>query len=370
LSACTTATTHTLQNAEATGLIMPLDALAAGDENLSHQTARVELNDIIVTANFTSSIVFPIQQDLEFDATEGELLILIEEGSRVAAGDAIARLAFGMDTRLELEFFSANQQLVQSHTDFAAEQARRQAEIAAAPSGSLEQQLLQTQLARFELSSQTAINNLEYAVANLENRLLGEVIYAPFDGVITFIAHPNHNIRWNPVIATIIDDSRFYFQITIGDATQALGRYNNIGHGDILALRSTARHTVGGIEQPMLDFEAQVVSDSWASGLRSNFTYLLTPADKQGFLDDVAAVGIELHHLTDLAIMAHVYIVHAYNAPTLPSDAVRLEEPLNYVFVYNNGRLSRRYVQVGARAGGLSEILSGIDIGTEVVILP
>ena len=362
-----------LADAEAAGIIMP-QAYFDADESGS-QIVRVELQDITTNTTFMAPITFPRQQDLYFDALYGDITIYVEEGQRVQAGDVLAHLSFDIDTRLELDYFSAVQRLEQFDAEFAREQNRRRAEIAAAQYGSPQRRLLDTQLEHFVFVSGIARDTLLDEAADLAYLLLGENIIAPFDGIVTYIVGPPYNLRWNPLIATIVDDSTFFFQITMGDAQPLIDRYNNIGHGDIVTLRTTARHVVGGVEQPMLEFDARVVTDSWASGMRGLFTYLLVPVDMNSFQEAVMLIESEngsrgMHNLPDLVIMAHVEIIHARDALTLPTDAVRFADPRNYVFVYNEGGLGRRYIQAGVRGGGLVQIISGLEAGTEVVIVP
>jgi len=396
-----------LEDAEAAGIIMSR-AYFDNAQPDDHEIVLVEQQDIKVDVSYTASVVFPIQQDLHFQALAGELSLYAEVGQRVQQGDLLARLTFDKDTRLELDIFTARQRLDQFNADFTTERSRRTAAIAAAresiaalynddndydyddenDNGNnneytrqqiyLEIRLMETDLERYIFNSSITRTELQHELDILEGLLGGEEIRAPFDGLIIYCARPTAAIHWNPTIITIVDDDVLYFQITMNVGQPPMGLYSNIRHDDIITIATRTIHEVNGVERPLLEFDARVVTDSWAArGNRTQHTFWLVPADFQSFYDDVLLIETDglpgLHLLQDVALQAQVEVTLALNSPVLPVAAVRFEDrirdPQNYVFVYSNGILGRRFVETGAQAGGYVQIISGLDVGIQVVII-
>jgi multidrug efflux pump subunit AcrA (membrane-fusion protein) len=55
---------------------------------------------------------------------------------------------------------------------------------------------------------------------------------------------------------------------------------------------------------------------------------------------------------------------------TVPLAAVHEEDRRTFVYIYDEGRLGKRYVQAGFTGGGYVQIISGLEAGVRVVILP
>ena len=383
----------TLADAETAGLIMSRAHFEAVADEGGFEVVRVELQDITAGTTFMAPIVFPVERQLRFQATEGAIGLYVEVGQRVREGDVLARLTSGMDTRLELDHFAARQRLEQFEEGFETELERRRLEIEAAGENMaaldededtseyakrqayLGLQLLELGLERFVFSGGITRDTLQNQVSVLYNLIDGEEITAPFDGIVTFLISRPFDLGTNPPIVTIVDDSVFFFEITMGDTQPMIDRYDNIRHGDIITLRAVGRQDADGTERPVLEFDARVVTESWASGMRGLFTYWLKPVDMQSFHEAMQIIetgGLPgPHNLLNLAIRANVEVVQGQNSLVLPNAAVRLEEPNNnYVFIYNNGRPGKRFIQIGIRSGGIVEIISGLEAGAEVVILP
>jgi len=389
-AACTTGeqSNFTLADAESAGLIMSQAQFEDAVEDGSFEIVQAELQDITAVSTFVAPIVFPTEQFLYFQAREGALNVYVEMGQRVRQGDLLARLTFEMDARLELDYFAARQRLEQFEEGYAAEHSRRTAEIAAARENMadldedtdedtrrqayLQLQLLELGLQRHIFNSNSTRSTLQSQAAALSELTTGEEIVAPFDGIVTFVVSPPHNLGIGPPIVAIADDSIFFFQITSNE------RYNIIRHGDILDLRVAGMQEVDGVYQPLLEFDARVVTESWASGMRDEFTYWLVPVDMDSFNQGVQLIETDglpgIHNLIGSIIRTNIEAIHVQNSLVLPTSAVRFEEPRHhYVFVYNDGRPSRRFVQVGIQVGarsGATQIISGLEAGTQVVILP
>ena len=371
----------TLTDAEQAGLIMPRTHFEDASGDSIFEIVQVGMQDITSGTTFLAPIVFPSERNLSFQATEGEISFYVELGQRVRQGDVLARLTFDLNIRLEMDYFAIRQQIYLLEENFEQELSRRRAQINAAGNEEADEytrrqarlalQLLELDLERFILNHNISRDALENQAAALHNFINGEEITAPFDGIVTYLTLYPVDLRSNPVIATVADENIFFFQITLGDGHPLLRYYNIIRRGDIITLHS-------GDD---LEFDAVIVTDSWASGQRAQFIYWLKPADMQGFNETMRQISPgdapNLHSIFYFAPRANVDVIVAQDALVLQANAVHSENPLTYavftynyyVFIYNEGRPSKRYVQTGIRSGGLVQIVSGLEVGDRVVIM-
>ncbi|MCL2377282.1 MAG: hypothetical protein FWC76_07810 [Defluviitaleaceae bacterium] len=373
LSACTEATQRGFEiaDAEAAGIIMPQGLHSDDSEGQNFQIIEVSRQDMTTNTNSTAQLIFPIEQHLYFQGQEGSVVLLVEEGQYVREGDVLARRAIDADARLEIAYSAAKLRLEQFEEGFAREHSARLAEIADARQhqSSLELALLEIGLERFVFNSNIARSAIQDEVTALADTIRGEEIVAPFDGMVIFTISGPYNLLWNPRIITIVDHNLFFYQFTISAGGSM--NYNTIRHGDIITLRSNERHVVDGAERPVLEFDGRIVTDSWASGERNSFTYWLVPVDMDGLLETDGLLNADnpLHTLFSMNFTAQIEILRAENNLTLPIAAVHAEDRRNFVFVYNEGRLGKRYVHAGLRGGGYVQIISGLEDGAQVVIL-
>lgn len=375
----------TLEDATAAGMLMPFNELAGADFGSDFEVVEVVRQDLIGNARIAFQLYFPIREALVFTANEGDLTLYVRRGQAVQEGDILARLSFDATVELELAHFNANQRLRQFEEILTSERERRQAAIAdlRAESGyeqqtALEIQRLETGLQIFELTNQARGYALREDVAAIYQLLTGENLIAPFDGIVLAINYIGTNTR-----ITVADCSVFFLKFeTFFEPERRRQHYDLMGHGDIVAMRSLETYDdEHGEEQPYLQFDAQVVTEVWASGRRMLYTYLLRPVHEERLFDALEQLAEELDEEVDSrhplyilmqkTIFADVDVVYASNALTLPAGAIREEANEYYVFIYNDGNHGKRYVQVdGTRLGGYVTVLSGLDEGTKVVILP
>ena len=373
--ACGEAAQHSLglADAEAAGIIMPQSVHFETSDSQDFQMIEATRQDITTNAVLTAQLVFPMEQHLHFQAQEGSLTLLVENGQIVREGDVLARLTFEVDARLEIEYSAARLRFEQFEAEFMREQSERLTAIEEARQEALpELALLEIGLERFVFNGNITRNTMRNEMTMLSEMLQGEDIIAPFDGMIISAIGGPYNLRWNPRIMTIVDYTVFFYQFTIATDHPVMNLYNTIGQGDIITLRSNERHEVDGVEQPVLEFDARVVTDSWASGARRSFIYWLTPVDMEGLLEDARLLDEEnpLYNMFDMSFTAQIEIVRAANSITLPNAAVNDEDRRSFVHIYNDGRLGKRYVETGVRGAGYVQIISGLEDGAQVVILP
>ena len=376
----------TLEDATAAGMLLPFEELAGADFGSEFEVVEVIRQDLITNAQIPFWLNFPVRETLTFTATEGDLTLYARIGQAVQEGDVLARLAFDSTVELELAYFNANQRLRRFEESFTTERQRRLSAIAALraePSSSqtaLEIQHLETGLQVFELTNQANREALQDEVGTWYQLLTGEYIIAPGDGMVIAIdgTGPQTSI-------TIADCSVFFLRFVMERRPELRRQhYDLMGHGEIFTLHSAETYEDEyGEEHPYLQFDARVVTDIWASGERNLFIYSLRPVDKDGLLDVLNSLVEEfneefdggyahpLYILLQKDIVTDVEVVHAPNALTLHTRAIREEGSQNYVFIYNDGNPGKRFIQVdSARVGNYVSILTGLDEGTKVVIMP
>ena len=108
------------------------------------------------------------------------------------------------------------------------------------------------------------------------------------------------------------------------------------------------------------------VSDIWVGGTRDHFHQWLLPLDTETFMYQLD--GMDFTERLGLNLTASTDFVLSRGDVLLPAAAVQPEDVRDFVFVYNEGMLGKRYVQTGARHGGMVQIIAGIEPGEMVVI--
>jgi len=355
--------TFALADAEDYGIIISYEAVVEWEL----QVAEAIRQDITGEENFVAQLVFPITEHLHLQNTRGELTLLAEEGQRVMEGDVLARLVFDADARAEMNYLTARRNLEQIEENFTQEHNERLSQISDARAriaglegnarrrALLELELLEVGLERFLLVGRTNRDTARDEVAAIEHALTTEEIIAPFDGMISFVtSHPN-NLDRNPRIISIVNDDVFFFRLSHSH------NFNIMGRGDIVTL------SVDGFE-----FDTQVVTDSWAGGERSSFTYWLAPMSSNDIYEAALSAGAENPMLTLLnaRTTARVDTIRAVDTIVLPRRAFRNDGRGDFVYVYNDGRTSKRYINAGLRTTNYGQVISGLEPGTQVVISP
>ena len=389
-TACTAGAPPTdVSEAVSQGLIMSIEAA----ENVPVRAIRRDiatarsgqLTDNIV---IPVSLYFPLQQDLYFRNTTGEFTLLVENGQRVAEGDNLANLRLDND-RLEVNRIQTEIRIQQHDQNTANEAARRRTEINSARfyaeyasnDADLTRMLLhvaQLELAydRFRFNAANTRRTLIRELEEIQERLAGEYLLAPFGGtvrnVITTIPYEFFENR-QPRILILIDEDNLLFSITLSEGRQRQIAQTPVGvfsHGRILTIQS--HHADYRGRPPTLSFEARIVTDLWGAGYRGDFIFLLAPVDKDGLLEALSEIDPydPVHAFRSFNLQADVEFTVVDYGVLIPHQAVQTQDRLHFTFVYENGNQIRRFVNPGARAGNYIHIISGIDAGEQVVILP
>jgi hypothetical protein len=181
----------------------------------------------------------------------------------------------------------------------------------------------------------------------------------------------------------IVDPDEFLFQVSISTTHTLETHYNIMGHGDIITVRERTEsgEDEDDSSQPRIEFEARVVTDSWAAGQRQTVMYLLKPTNPDGLTDRLLAQDGGNPILTLRSLRWSVPLEYAATPKgiTLPVTTIHREhirdtrdqiiEELQYVFIYIDGRVEKRSINMGKTIDGYVQIITGIDEDAKVVIL-
>jgi len=216
-------------------------------------------------------------------------------------------------------------------------------------------EIYELQLEKMEIDFEMFMKNSEKRLAEIQKQfeetvelLSGERIYAPFDGMVRYITNKNFSadVFNGEHLVTLYDTS--VYQVIVERANTDLMRF-----GDIVEI-------LYGDE---FVFNAKVVSDplvNFRSPPLDSGVFILQPLN---FTEDVSYFDDPTRRLT-----AQYKIVDLDDVVLVPKQAIRTEDQNRYVYIYENGVQKKRYVQTGLEYQGEVQILSGLEIGQEVII--
>jgi hypothetical protein len=156
---------------------------------------------------------------------------------------------------------------------------------------------------------------------------------------------------WNRVL-TIYDDSKLQF---IGQ-----GAIDLIRHGDII---------IGEISVDELVFEMKVVSDPIVTDTReSAYSFILQPTDREAFWQMIYGLEMDFQTLAQRVVIGHILAYEARNVVVIPRHAIHPEDGREWVHLYEDGQLKKRYIVTGLTHEGRTQVISGLDPGQMVVL--
>ena len=201
------------------------------------------------------------------------------------------------------------------------------------------------QLERFIFDNRRTRQGLQERLDDLTRPFEPIRVYAPFDGIIlSNTGATNQNFHnW---IINIADHTNLSFS--------AVSTSDILRHGVVYPV------SVYQLEDFLFYIYMKVVSDHFANSRAAAVVdFTLRPLIDIDISDIVNATSFRIY-TNDVLV---------YNALVLPNHAIRPENRLEYVLLYENGNFIRRYVSRGLQFGGSSQILIGLSEGM-VVVLP
>ena len=338
------------------------------DRAFRGQTAQVVVGDIISDQD-SVRIGFDTSQlrELHFSREEVRLTeILVSLDQEVSKGDVLAIGEF--DTREleeELEILRLSIELVEQglerdrgqHEDLLAQMGRDLDLM----TDEHERYTQEQRIVRQELLMERDISQQESRLeAYNEQRdelyalLEGDKIIAPFDGVIVTVRDTDRTgfvVTNEDVIIRMIDPHRMQFVAT--------------DHIDLVRVGDVFPAVMGRDE---FEFEVQVVSDPITTDTREEvYTFVLQPVDREGFWNSFFESGMTYSVLRTISITGFPTRHEIRGVLTIPVEALHDYDRRFYVWVYEDGEIRRRFIDVGFRDEEHVQVLSGLEEGQWVV---
>jgi hypothetical protein len=348
-----------------------------------YRTALVTLGDLVYPWQAPVGLVFPDTFPVAFEITdrvwhEARLRRLaFRINDEIQAGQFVAELYYEDNTLLEIHLMELTFERQEFERWFAEEDSRRLNELAN----------LQHELQIAENWQQTALllsrRELEYTLflqdnqqrsehfnqreQDLNRQLKGERLYAPVDGIVTFVTTAANGVLFRDIpyvwassnppgfgIMTVVDDSSLYFTVS--------GRRDVFRYGQVFLVR--------GVLASGPSFYVKVANDPLIFPVSRSGTQeiMLIPADETAFLDELALHGLRPWDLRGIDFVIEAPVVLAVDTVLVPTEAIHTENVRSFVYVYDDNLVRRRYVNVGVGFGGLTQILTGLTPGQRVIL--
>ena len=390
-TACREVETHIdpLQAAIENGIIMEaVEIIKTEEEEILTETwfdiIYPEYETLNMTLPVTARIQAPQVERLTFRGTRGYVEIFTMQRAQVSEGDLLATLS-SEDLMLHIELTQAENRLEQFEAANQSQEENLLANIREARTNNIdEESAIRLEIAEidyqiFLVNRDNTINDLRTYINDLRLRINGENMYAPFDGQIIRTIENDTFIERRTQIVTLANMSNFVLNINANDFGMSFWNAMNdiqswqstFRFGDILSFESESRHP-DDPEKPLLEFDAMLVTDMYSGTAFFDWGigFTIYPVDKEALLAKIEELDISAFQFNNMRFTTMITMRRLHQSLTLPRRAVSELGERYFVTVHNNGVLSRRFVEIGSTGfQGIYEILSGIDIDTEVVIL-
>ena len=315
---------------------------------------------------------FIIQQHLSFTSSGGEFTNIIQSpvGTRVSEGDILATQFFSerLSEAYEIERRRLEFEISLFETRIRNERRMRQDNIAAAryefenaapeyqEAARLRLNRLQLQFTRFNNSANEQRENFDERMERLSP--ITNYLYAPFDGILISVtnAPQGSSVTAGHVLFTIAYEPSFEFRV---NSLPGVVRFGNI-------FTITWTHPDG---YEYISFCAIVVSDALLAPVGGNIRqYSLQPLDHESFNEKLLEFNMTAFDLLGPELRLEIRESLIYDALILPARAIRPEAGAEYVVIYDDGRLLKRYVTTGFRFAAYAQVIMGVEYGQGVVM--
>lgn len=363
------------------------------DENdaIQLELTEVFVSDLVQQREIPVTVTFPNIVPVAFEATINQSFGITPhiweygryygpiffEGQGIQEGDFIGELFFEVPTSLALERDALFLEIEEFERGFAREQNRRLAEIndlqrEAANASYDTMEIAYLRLRQRQLEHTVFLNTqndrregFQDRLYRLEAPIQGERLYAPFSGMIYFVnwgvtaQHTNlfrERIFWQGGarnVVTILDTSDVRFTVYTPAYVMRFG--------DRLIV-----YLMGG----EVYFNMHVVTDPLTQQVMRTglFDFELAPVCMDEFFSTLEYHDMAVHDLRHGFWRAQPVLHLAFGATVVHQNAIAQEGPRDYVLLYENGSLSKRYVLLGQSLGTYVQILTGLEPGQKVVL--
>ena len=331
-----------------------------GEETTQFILVPVIRGDMVREVDLQVAPHFAVTRSLSFERYGGVYMgsLVSGVGARVEAGDVLAVQEFTPTEPQEINLHQINFQLEQFEARFNRERTARNQELRDARANAGPQGVERLIVNRLQLQFDRFIQSGEETRANYNRRIydLGlhdDEIIAPFGGIITHISDFNHGhtVTHDNFFFVLADESSFEFVI------QALPEVVRLGN--IL--------TIQGYD---FEFDAVVTSDALAIvDTPQLLRFSLQPTDPAAFYEMLADMGMSPFDLIGTLLRTEISETLIHNTLLLPTTAIRQEDRAEYVIIYDNGSLRKRYISRGLEFRSYVQILMGVEEG-QMVVMP
>lgn len=358
--------------AVADGVIVPPGRVTEGATaaRITYSLAEVRRDSLVRSGELSVSAEFSKIHLVRFEHYGGLYsgAINVSVGSRVVAGDLLARQVFqdNVTEPMGINYHRLVFERELFEERFSSEYTRRSLEIedylrAAmfADESELEilllrLDILELQFERFMLASERTRRDLRVRMDEIETILNGEELLSPASGVVTSIAARNEGF--------VVPNGYMFFAI----ADENYVRFAVQGLTEVVRFGNT--FTIRG-PRDGFEFEARVVVDPFAPGAPQAIrVFYLMPADGEAFETMLESLGLSLYELVGMNFSLVFHETLVSNALILSADAVRQEDLAEYVLIYEDGRLLKRYITRGLQFQNYVQVLMGVEEGQRVAL--
>ena len=336
------------------GIIISPDVIEA--TQMAFTTVEAIEGRLTRQMSMPTQLHFPVTVDLSFERSGGRLNARhVSSMDFVQAGDVLLSIVFDEDA-LRVEEQQLQLRMREAERRHNSERTRRRGDIEQFRNqlhgdiNEFEIEIHALRLESMEAEYQHIIHQFQISrreqsrqLQEIQERLLGEDIVAPFDAVVSWVngARINSVVENWMIMVTLYDYNSFQL-ITRG--APDVFRF-----GDILTVR----------DRDGTPRAVQVVSDPLTSARdQSNqHEYILQPLDP-----DVTA---DYFHVNNLQSSPTIFDVKGI---LIPSRAIHIEEQQRFVYIYEDDVIRKRYIQAGLFYMEQTQILDGIEPGQLVVL--
>ena len=347
----------------AEGILVPPDFEAAAGSFLEPQLVTVTRGDFTRSVNTPVTVEFAMSHNLSFEHSGGWYRgPMVGYRAMVEAGDVLAAKYFYISELMVVERYRLILEIEQFEAGYTAQrterlQTIRETRTAMNAAAGNEREALRLQLRRLEVQLEQFTANAQETRQNYQEQLedmyrYTERIYAPFDGIIVWsmlIRDITQVTAGVPVLAIAEADTLVFHVTSMADI---------IRHGNILTIRAED-----------ISFDAVVVADTLVGGRTQFIRFTLQPLDIEALFTTLENLGLTLLDLSDMEPVVEINEVLIHNALKLPADAIRQEDLVEYVLIYNEGRIMKRFVSTGFALHNYVQVLMGVEEG-QMVVMP